>query len=104
MYQYAHWIMAQLPDYYGIEIDPDVFVRAFSMLQDGQRSQAKQWPLAPNKDVRNPFGEQHKAVQDELLIKQYNRLMQCIPMIKRNKYADWDVTVRAYGARPIGMY
>lgn len=103
MYQYSHWIMAQLPQYYGIEIDPDVFVRAFSMLQGDQRVEGRQWLMAPNKDVRNPFGARHKAVQDELLIKQYNRLMQCIPLIKRNKYEGWDVTERAYGARPNGM-
>lgn len=96
--------MSQLPAYYGVEIDASQFMPAFSFLQDGQRVQANLWPLAPNNDVRHPFDERHKAAQDGLLVKQYDRLMQCIPLLKRNKYAEWDVTERAFGSRQNGMY
>ncbi len=96
--------MSQLPEYYGVEIDADLFLQAFSLLKADERVQANPWPLAPNKDVRRPFDERHKAAQDGLLIKQYNRLMQCIPMLKRNKYADWDVMERAFGSRQNGTH
>ncbi len=99
LYQLSHWIMQQVPSYYGVEIDPDMFLHAFSFLIDRERVNADSWSLAPNKNVRNPFSERHKAVQDELLVKQYNRLMQGIPLVQRNIYADWDVTQRDFGFR-----
>lgn len=99
LYQHSHWVMQQAPSYYGIEIDPDLFLRSFSMLVDGTRVNAKPWPLAPNKDVRNPFSERHRVVQDDLLVKQYDRLMQGIPLVHGNIYADWDVTKRDFGFR-----
>lgn len=104
LYQYSHWVMQQVPAYYGVEIDADAFLDAFSLVLAGERVHADPWPFAPNKDVRRPFSDRHKKVQDELLIKQYNRLMQGIPLVQRNVYSGWDVTRRDFGFRPDSTY
>ncbi|KAI0788938.1 hypothetical protein BC629DRAFT_1593435 [Irpex lacteus] len=99
LYQFSHWVMQQVPAYYRSEIDPGSFLRAFSIMLDDERIVADPWPSAPNRDVRKPFTEEHKAIQHELLVKQYNRLMQGIPLVQRNVYEDWDVTKRDFGFR-----
>lgn len=97
--QRSHYALAQGPADYGIEIDANKFLSAFSLMVDGKRVNAEPWPEAPNSDVRNPFSERHKAAQQDLLVKQFNRYMQCIPDVKVNKYADWDVTKRHFAVR-----
>lgn len=96
----SHWNLRQPPSSLQIELDPDIFLKAFSILENGKRVTADPWPTAPNKDVREPFGQPHKEIQDEFLIKQYNRMLQTIPVLAHNKYANWDITDRPFGARP----
>ncbi len=95
----SHHALAQGPADYGIEIDADKFLSAFSLIIDGERVDADPWPEGPDSDVRKPFSERHKAAQQGLMVKQFNRYMQCIPEVKVNKYADWDVTKRDFGSR-----
>ncbi|KAI0091813.1 hypothetical protein BDY19DRAFT_904411 [Irpex rosettiformis] len=97
--QQGHFALRQLPAYFKVEIDPDVFLSAFSMEVNGERVQADAWPLAPNPQVQEPFTQRHRDVQDELLVNQFDRLMQGIPMVKENKYRSWDITRQEHGSR-----
>lgn len=96
----SHAAMAQVPAAYRVEIDADRFLSAFSILVDDERVDADPWPYAPNRDVRNPFSERHREAQQGLLVKQFNRMMQCIPVVKYNKYEGWDITTRTFVSRP----
>ncbi|KAI0083656.1 hypothetical protein BDY19DRAFT_866772, partial [Irpex rosettiformis] len=53
--QRSHFAFRQLPASYGVEIDSEKFLDAFSMTVDGERVTAKPWSMAPEDDVQNPF-------------------------------------------------
>ncbi|KAI0337020.1 hypothetical protein BDW22DRAFT_1433650 [Trametopsis cervina] len=84
MFQQSQWMFRQLPEYYGCEIDYETFRRAFTMQGSDGRVAARPWVHAPNPTVRQPFGERHREVQQNLLVKEYDRYIQGIPFIKEN--------------------
>ncbi|KAI0084504.1 hypothetical protein BDY19DRAFT_997720 [Irpex rosettiformis] len=96
--QQGHFAFRQLPASFKVEIDPSLFLKAFSMEVDGVRVQAEDWLLAPNPQVQEPFTQRHRDVQEELLVNQFDRLMQGIPMVKENRYRGWDITKQECGS------
>ncbi len=100
--QLLYWILRQTPVSYGVEIDCDLLTSAVTYLHDGQRVPVDRWEFAPNPTVHQPFGEDHKRVQDAFLQTEYDHLMQGIPSVVDNKYRDWDVTDTNFGGRPKG--
>ncbi|KAI0734354.1 hypothetical protein BC629DRAFT_1600858 [Irpex lacteus] len=98
--QLLYWVLRQTPLSYGVEIDCNTFTSAVTYLRDGERVPVDQWEFAPNPAVHNPFGDDHKRIQDAFLQTEYNHLMQGIPSVVDNKFRDWNVMDINFGGRP----
>ncbi|KAI0091806.1 hypothetical protein BDY19DRAFT_991480 [Irpex rosettiformis] len=97
--QQGHFAFRQLPSSFKVNIDPELFLKTFTMESNGVRVEAEPWELAPNSMVQEPFSQRHRAVQDALLIENFDHYMRGIPMVKENKYSTWDITTQQPGTR-----
>ncbi|KAI0338186.1 hypothetical protein BDW22DRAFT_1338572, partial [Trametopsis cervina] len=80
--QLAHWVMRQLPSALDIQIDPSVFLSAFSYTDCGTSIDVGEWPQAPLASVRAPFGEHHRRTQQAMLHDLYDQMSKGIPTLK----------------------
>ena len=94
--------LSQLPSSFGIQIDPEAFLRSISMNTPEGRVTADQWTEAPSANVQNRFQDTHQSLQDSVLTGLYNRMVRGIPAIcGPNPYQGLSISSNQSG-RPTG--
>ena len=96
--QMNNLFLAQLPSSFGIQVDPEAFLRSISMTTPEGTFTADNWTEAPRGNVQQRYGEAHKAVQDAVLRDLYDHMVRGIPGVRGpNPFESFDVSSNHHG-------
>ncbi len=93
LYQLCSHVMRQTPSVYGVQLDPAVFLNAYSFrLPDDEVICPSAWVHAPSGDIHGREEDEARTARDEILeyftLKYFPKMVDANPYILSRKYQD----------------